>query len=314
MNDYVFLFISIVAAVCNNIILHLLLSKNIKYNPFLFNIGVSLVWIIILLPIGVQGRYTGTTVLYGVVYGLLMAGFLFFKMQAMTTGPILLTSLLGCSSFVLTTVFNAVYWKESIDVFGVTGILLMLVALYLITMKDACKPQTDGREKGTRVVWIVYCLFFLLFAASTGIIFKFHQTYDKGNTNKMMVVSAVVSVITFLSLYCLSKIFLKQGKTEEKEDTGNQEIRVIKRERYTLLGLMLAAGVVSCVYNRLNVYLTGVLPSVLFFPVFNGAVIMLASVAGIFVFKEKLTKRQGVGVGCGILAIILISHFFGVFN
>ena len=260
---------------------------------------------------GGQGHYTGITVLYGAGYGLLMAGFLFFKMKAMTAGPILLTSLLGCSSFILTTIFNTVYWKENMDVFSVIGMLLMLIALYLITIKDR-KTQAEEGEKRVLVGWMIYCIFFLLFAASTGIIFKFHQTYDKSNTNQMMIVAAIVAVLTFLSLYGLSMMFSRQEKIAKTENS--QEVKTSKKEGCALLGFMIAAGVVSCVYNRLNVYLTGMLPSVLFFPIFNGAVIMLASIAGVFIFKEKLTKRQVMGVGCGVLAIILISHFFGLLN
>ena len=305
------LVVSIFAAVCNNVILHLLSAKNIRYNPFLFNAGGSLVWIIILLCIGGQGAYTPTTVLYGVLYGTVMVGFLFFKMQAITTGPILVASLLGCSSFVVTTVFNAIYWKEKIDAFGVSGILLMLVAFYLITIKTPGGQRTEENKKKIRRVWIVYCIFFLLFAASTGIIFKFHQTYDSANTNEMMIVSAVVSAAVFLLIYFISKFFSKKKEPEKSEAV---QVAAGKNERAMLIGLMVAAGAASCIYNRLNVYLVGVLPSALFFPVFNGSIIMLASVAGRIAFKEKLTRRQMIGVCCGVLAIILISKFFGLFG
>ena len=303
------LVVSIFAAVCNNVILHLLSTKNIRYNAFLFNAGGSLVWIIILLCIGGQGVYTPTTVLYGFVYGMVMVGFHFFKMQAMTTGPILVASLLGCSSFVLTTVFNAVYWKEKIDAFEVSGILLMLVAVYLITMKASSGQRIEENKKKIRRAWIIYCIFFFLFAASVGIIFKFHQTYDSENTNEMMIVSTIVSATIFLLIYFISKIFSKKKETKKSEA---MQVVAAKNERAMLIGLMVAAGAASCVYNRLNVYLVGVLPSALFNPIFNGSIIMLASIAGRIVFKEKLTRRQIIGVCCGVLAIILISNVFGL--
>ena len=171
---------------------------------------------------------------YGIGYGLLMAEFLFFKMKAMTTGPILLTSLLGCSSFVLTTIFNTVYWEEKMDAFSAMGMLLMLVALYLITMKDSRKTQDWG--SGTRVVWMIYCAFFLLFAASTGIIFKFHQKYDKSNTDQMMIVSAIVAVLTFLSLYGLFVLFLRREKIPKKQDCRGEDVKVLNSGRFALIG------------------------------------------------------------------------------
>lgn len=313
MNDYLLFLISIIAAACNNVILHFISFKNVKYNPFLFNAGISVVWLVVLSIIGGSGVYSATTVLYGVLYGLVMTGFLFFKTQAMATGPILLTSLLGCSSFVITTVFNAIYWKESVDFFSVAGIILMLAALCLTTMKGSSKNVDRESKVKANSAWGIYCVFFLLFAASTGIIFKFHQTYDRANTSEMMIVSAVVSALTFLVVYFVSKFYSKKKSTEPVGEISEKDVADKRKEKILLYCLLIACGIVSCVYNRLNVYLTGVLPSVLFFPVFNGSVVMLASVAGRFVFKEKLTKRQIAGVYLGLTAIVLISKFFGLF-
>ncbi len=325
MDNYLFLAVSVLAAAANNVFLHLLSAKNVKYNPFLFNAGLSLVWIVILFFFQFGGEYTSATVLYGILYGLVLAAFLFFKAQAMVTGPILLTSLLGCSSFVITTIFNAVYWHETVDAFNVSGIVLMLVSLYLITVKPT---KDSGGQAKFNPVWIFYCAFFLIFAVSTGIIFKFHQTYDKANTNQMMFVSAIVSAVAFLIFYAISKL-LKARKNSKGlscegesittenavkiESAAKNESTALKRERALLIILTLASGVVSCVYNRLNVYLSGALPSIIFFLVFNGGVVILASLAGIFIFKEKLTNRQTLGVAIGLTAILLISKFFGLF-
>ena len=88
---YLLFVVSIISAVCNNVVLHLLAYKKIKYNPFLFNVVISVIWLMILLCAGGKGEYGFLTVRYGILYGIVMAGFLFFKMQAMVSGPILLS-------------------------------------------------------------------------------------------------------------------------------------------------------------------------------------------------------------------------------
>ena len=55
-----------------------------------------------------------------------------------------------------------------------------------------------------------------------------------------------------------------------------------------------------------NLKLSGLLPSQLFFPVVNGSAIILSSVMSVLLFKEKLTKRQVVGLLGGIISLVAI--------
>jgi multidrug transporter EmrE-like cation transporter len=58
--------------------------------------------------------------------------------------------------------------------------------------------------------------------------------------------------------------------------------------------------------NFLNLKLSGILPSQLFFPLVNGSAIILSTAASFIIFKEKLTSRQIVGLFGGIAALIAI--------
>ena len=53
---------------------------------------------------------------------------------------------------------------------------------------------------------------------------------------------------------------------------------------------MIIVGVTACVNHRLNLFLAGVIPSAIFFPVVNGGSIILCTIAAFIVFKEKLQK------------------------
>lgn len=69
------------------------------------------------------------------------------------------------------------------------------------------------------------------------------------------------------------------------------------------------SGILSCVYNRLNIYLSGALNAVVFFPAFNGGVIMLSTVLSVVLLKEKLNFRTSIGILLGIAGICIIGIF-----
>ena len=62
--------------------------------------------------------------------------------------------------------------------------------------------------------------------------------------------------------------------------------------------------------NKLNLYLSGVLPGILFFPLVNGGVILLSILASRVLFHEKMTPKQVLGVVLGVLSIFLIGNWW----
>ena len=294
---YLLLTVSIVFATLNNVALQYPTKKDIGFNPFLFNVIVALVWFpILFIYNGGIRNVTFNTCIYGLIYGFVFTGFIFFKSKAMSSGPISLTALIGCSSFVITTIFNAIYWKESIGFFEAAGIVVALIAIILSNIDF----KRNSRQKETSSLkWKIYSLFFFLFAGSTGIIFRFHQNVDAENTNEMMMIAAIISVLIFIIIWLIGG-GLKKNDADEKPKFG-----------WIILIVALICGVLSCVYNRLNIYLSGAMPSVLFFPIFNCSVILLSLCCGCIMYKEKLTIQKAVGVFLGVVAVSLISRFFG---
>ncbi|MCQ2511506.1 MAG: SMR family transporter [Lachnospiraceae bacterium] len=49
------------------------------------------------------------------------------------------------------------------------------------------------------------------------------------------------------------------------------------------------------------------LPAIVTYPVYNITVILIISLLGYFLFKEKLSRRKLIGLGVVILAILLLS-------
>ena len=286
---YLLLIASVLAACVNSVLLHKAKIEG-KGSVYTFNLFSSLLWCVLLFAVNL-GKITVDfqVLLWAVIYGIVQALFIFFKTNAMNSGPVAITTLIGNSSLLISVVFSFVVWNEPIGIFKFIGILFLLLALVLCTYKKSGDSSFSKK-------WLFYTLFFLVFAASVGLVFKaFSKTPVKAMADDMMFVSAVVMSVSFFVLSLLSGGF-----------------KTIKKTGFNIkpfIFFAVVSGVLSCLYNRLNIYLSGELNAVIFFPCFNGGVILLSTLLSVITCKEKLTKRQILGIIIGILAISIISIF-----
>lgn len=275
--NYFLLFLSILFAVLNNILYHKL-SDIGKYDNFFFTAMSSFVWLIVLAPLADYGALKSIELIFGIIYGSVQAMFLFFKMKAMSTGPVSVTSVVANCSMVLTTILGIIIFSEKVNVIQIIGSALILLSVFF-----CIDPKSDMKMT---FKWKIYCVFFFIFAAGVGIIFKLFSAYEASGANMMSV--AAISMVLCLSVLS----FIIERKPKPKK------IHLI---------FAILCGILSCFYNRINVFLSGALPSVVFFPIFNGSIVLFSSLSGALIFGEKLSKKQYSGIILGILAIIILA-------
>ena len=73
-------------------------------------------------------------------------------------------------------------------------------------------------------------------------------------------------------------------------------------KKVLLIGVV--CGVCTYAMNDINLKLSGVLPTQLFFPLINGSAIVLSSLVSVAMYREQLDKRQWIGLVGGILSLI----------
>lgn len=287
MQPYLLLCLSILFASANNLLLHRFGNRALDSpgGVLLFNAAVSGIWVIILGGTAIVSgglRFDAGSVCWGILYGVVTAAFLFFKMQAMATGPVSLTAFIGCASLLISTGFGVFVLGEGAGVLQTVGVAILMIALFLVV-----SPKNDHGEKS----WKLWCSGFFTCSAAVGIIFKLHQRSGSASKiNEMMFAAALTSVLLFTVMS-----FAVSEKHRPKP------IPV------TAVGYLIACGIAGCVYNRLNIFLAGQLPSVVFYPTFNGSVILISTLCGLIFFKEKLKARQAVGIAAGAAALMLAS-------
>ena len=285
--EYVLMTCSVLLASMNSIILRKFKNRTFTSpgDSFFFNGGLSAVWtVIMLIWFFASGDRSVSTaaMIFGAVYGAILCLFLYFKNESIASGPVSLTSLIGNCAFIIATWFGVIYVPERISVFQLVGMALILVALFL-----CINPKKSAEKLSPK--WFIYCVAFFFAGGFIGIFYKvFGKSAAASEVNGMMLTASVVSCVLFF----LTGIVINKA--------SRHPMPSIKKES---LIYILLSGITGCVYIRLNVSLSAVVPSAIFFPVANGGIVIITTAAGAFLFKEKLNKIQLIGIAVGLVAI-----------
>ena len=278
--------LSIVFASLNSVILHKadLSGSTAVYK---FNMIGAAVWCVCLFAVnGFKLHIDKTVLLWGVIYGITQALFILFKTLAMNSGAVSVTTLIGNTSLLVSVLFCFLVWQEPINAADIIGLAILMLGI-------ACSTYEKKNENISRK-WVVYSMFFLLFAAGVGISFKaFGKTGNVNSAGDMMLIASVVMLASY-TVICLCV---------KKRNASRQGFKIQKE--FIIYALL--SGCLSCVYNRMNIYLASVVDAVVFFPSFNGGVVFLSAFLSVLLLKEKLKLKTAIDIVLGIAGICIIG-------
>ena len=219
-------------------------------------------------------------IIISALYGVFIMLSQMLYISALKREQVSVCSLIYSCGFITPTIVGAVCYSEPIVVFDIIGVIIMLAAVYLVS----------GFEKGHKVSKYLIMAFGAMFSAGMVGVFQkvCIKTYGAGSVNSCLFVAFAVMLVISLVLKL----------------TSREKAPKLHRNTITLM-LIFAVAVVF--QNKLNLFLSGEFPSMLFFPTINGGCIALTAIFAMLMFKEKLTKKQVLGVALSIISIILIS-------
>ena len=110
-----------------------------------------------------------------------------------------------------------------------------------------------------------------------------------------MIVASLTMLLSY-SLVCLVN-----------RDFSTKLPPLLKEKSRAFLLTALLAGILSCAYNRLNIYLSGAMIGAVFFPCFNGGVVVLSTTLSVLILRERLRAIQVLGIALGIAGICVIG-------
>ena len=280
--NIILLCISISSTILHNSLCNTASKKYFKKkgDVYSFNFYTHIICVILFLALAIKEQISLFTILLSVIFGFTTFFSAIFKQKALTIGPMHLTNLLVTSSMIIPALSGAIMFGEKFSIYKGIAILILIYFIFLSLQK------TDNGQKLNKK-WLIYCLITFIAAGMIGVLQKIHQTsIHKDELSSFLAVSFLMSTV-------ISAIM------------SQKESKSAKIEKRSLIAAIIC-GVCTFAMNYINLKLSGILPSQLFFPLVNGSAIILTSIVSCFVFKEKLTKKQTIGLIGGIASLILI--------
>lgn len=222
--------------------------------------------------------------LYSLGFGLCYTGAIVGHINALKNGPLSLTTLFMQMSGIGTAIWGFFFWDAKPSFTVILGLVLIVAALIL------CLYQS-GAGYRLSLKWVLLAAGASLSNVGCAVIQKTQQIdFDYQYGDMMMFFSMIIAVIV------CTVIFLKARPEKPLE--------IFKRTA----AFPMIAGILNMVVNLFTILLAASpLPTSLVYPTNSVGSLALTSIASLFLFKEKLSVRQWIGVAVGAAAIALLS-------
>lgn len=194
------------------------------------------------------------------------------------------TTIAGRMSLVLTVLGIVLLFHERIALLSVIGIGVAIVGLFLTTASS--KADTHKRS------WLLPLLIFLGCGAAD-VIVNAAQRVRTTSLNEAAFTTMCFGGASMVSVIVCAIRGPHSALAHRRTWIGGIVLGLVNYA--SLLVLVLALG-------------EGTLPASSIFPLMNIASILFATIASIALFKERLSLRQWIGIGCCITALVLIMY------
>ena len=300
MRYYLLLLASVAGEVLYNIFMNLE-SKNGRGNGrevHRFNRIVYSVGFVLLLIRAIGTPISLYSILLGMLFGFAIMMASFALVCSYATGPMHISTLFITSSMILPILAGVPISHDQLTVGKLICIVCLLFFLYLSL------ERKEGA--GVNREWFVYTLIGFLFSGMIGITQKIHQASVHADESAWFLAAAFFFSAVFSAVINLlmRKMAGRPAKKEEAKPTETTDKPVHSTKKMVLYAVL--CGICIWFLHVNNLTLVGQLPGFIFFPIENGGSLMLDILVAVFLFHEKLTKRQLVGIIGGVLALLVL--------
>ena len=223
---------------------------------------------------GMEGiRFTlGIGICTGILY---LAGLLLVQLNIRKNG-VVMASLFQKLGLIVQVLLSIIFFRERPEVVQVLGLVICLVAIVIINFE---KEQTAIHFK----IGLLLILFVSGLAEGMS---KIHEELG----NPMLSEHFLLYTFGTALILCVLLIMAK------KERMGWKDV---------CFGILL--GMPNYFSAKFLLKALNDLAAVVVFPTFSVATMVVISMAGLFIFKEKLSKKQWIGIGMILVALALLN-------
>ena len=269
------------------------LSKNTARVPFLtrsfFLMQAALfgVGTLILSAFGAKGLFSisTTTLVYAIIYGIILIMAQWSYTAALERGAVSVCSTVYSLGFIIPTVFGMAYFGDTVTVLKVTGLILATASVLL-----AGRGKGGNKNgKAPNAATYAFLALAMLCSGALGVLQKLHQSTEYATERTSMILIAFTVAATASLIAAIPK-----GRAHNADT-------------HRVFIFAPFVGVCFAICNILNTYLSGKLPSYIFFPVLNISIIAITATIGILFFKERLTKSKVIMIALAAVSIIMLG-------
>ena len=243
-----------------------------------FNTIISIVCVALFGIILLGGKLSLFTALIGVIFGVMTALRNIYYMRALANGPMNITLMIATSSTIIPTM-SGIFFGER---FSFAKLLLVFVLIGFIYISLGVSKDSKINKK-----WFLFAMLAFVTQGLIGVLQKVHQTSEyRGEASGFLFIAFILACI-FNRLRVRVKV---------------KELKFQKRHFI----FACICGLCTFCMNYLNLKMSGLLPSQLFFPLVNGGSMVLSQIMSVVIFKEIPTKKQLVGLAGGLGTLIAI--------
>ncbi len=262
---------------------------NAKHNDggYIFIALVSLVAMLFFIVTDNNGvNITLDMLPYGIASGIFYASASILTFVAYATGSFVLTNLFLSYSLLFSVGYGLIFLKEPANFLTYIGLGVMLISVFLVRGE-----KRDATEKmKISFKWVACVVISMVGSGMFGVMKKLQQVkFDRACDNEFMVVTLAFSAAVMLIMAMVKD--------------GRNILRVI-RYGAPYAGV---AGLANGATNLLGLVVNTLIPISIAAPTGSGVKILVSFLLALFVFKEKLSKRQIAGVVLGTVALILLN-------
>ena len=207
-----------------------------------------------------------------------------FNVMAITSqkNGVSVAAVAGKMAVIIPVLFGVLLYKEHLTPQKTLGIVLGLCAVYFITKKS--------KSNNTHKASLIFPILLFLGAGIIDTTIKYVQInyVSSSDTNLFSGIVFGLAGLFGIFVYCIkpSPITLKNG----------------------IAGVILGIVNYYSIYYLLKVLDIKNISSAVVFSINNVTIVALCTLLGLFIFKEKLTPKNWIGIGIAIISILLITQ------
>lgn len=204
---------------------------------------------------------------------------------ALECGPLSLTALITAYSLFIPTGFGLLVWGEEFTILKLIAIILLAISISLLNIKTEGDIQAVLSMK-----WFILIIILFVSSGFTSVIQRLQQIAFDGQYDSVFMAISLTMVVSILCAIALIK--------EHKELKLALKISCVPA---------VLSGVATGMLNLCTMLCTKMFPASVFFPVLMASNIILSTLFGIFLFKEKLSKTQFTAIILGVICVVLMN-------